>query len=91
MSNAFINLAHLGLIVGMVAYHGRLYFRHRLAYRLAFLAFWVTLAVEFFSEDQWLLAPAVACLVYGIWRRRRVGKDIERWLSGDGTAGEASL
>ena len=91
MSNALINLAHLGLIVGMVIYQGRLYFRHRLAFRLGFLAFWVLLGVEFFSEDQWLLVPAVACLIYGIWKRRRLWKDLDGWMKGDGSGGEASL
>ena len=90
MPGKLINLALLALIVGMTIYHGRHYFRHRLASRLAFLAFWVLLGVEFLSGDQWLLVPALACLLYGIWRRRRLVKDLERWMAGDGSVGEAS-
>ena len=86
-----VNLALLALIVGMVIYHGRLYFLHRLAYRLGFLAFWVLLGLELLSDDRWLLLPAAACLLYGIWKRRRLWKDLAGWMEGDGSGGEASL
>jgi hypothetical protein len=86
-----INLALLALIVAMVIYQGRLYLLHRLTYRLGFLAFWVLLGVEMLTGEQSMLLPAAACLLYGIWKRRRLGKDLARWMERDGAGGEASL
>ena len=86
-----VNLALFVLIVGMILYQGRLYLRHHLAFRLGFLGFWVFLGAELITEDRWLLVPAVACLVYGRWKYRRVGKDLEKWVKGEGHGIEASL
>ncbi len=91
MFNAVFNLALLALSVGMAIYHGRLYILYRQTFRLAFLVFWFLLGVEMVSGEEWLMIPAAICLVYGIWRRRRIGRNLERLLAGDESAGEASL
>jgi hypothetical protein len=86
-----INLGLVALIVAMVIYQGRLYLLHRLAYRLGFLAFWILLGLEMLSGEQSMLLPAAGCLLYGIWKRRRLGKDLAKWMEGEGAGGESSL
>jgi hypothetical protein len=85
-----VNLALLALTVGMAVYQARLYFLHRLSFRLAFLAFWVLLGLDLPRNNPWLLIAATACLLYGIWSRRRLAEELHRLFEGGGEADEAS-
>ncbi len=91
MRGSWMNPVLLALCVAMMAYHGQLCFIYRLAFRFAFLAFWVLLGFSIVAEERWPLIPAGACLILGIWKRGRILRDVVQALEGDESAGETLL